>query len=83
MENAVKLDFGTWFDGKSHPHWHYQEIPPGMRLATLRDILPGRPVLYQLQLGKDAGTWLSDYVTRTTYPILRLYIQSGRAVYVK
>ncbi len=54
-----------------------------MRLATLRDLFPGRPVLYQLQLGDDAGSWLTDYVTATTYPILRAFIQAGREVFVK
>lgn len=83
MMEAKKMDFGVWFDGKSHPVWMYPEVPPGMRPATLRDLRPGRPVLYQIQLGADAGTWLSDYVTPTTYPILRHYVQSGRPVYVQ
>lgn len=83
IKKAEKLDICTWFDGKSRPHWHYQEVPPGMRPATLRDLSPGRPVLYRLELGADAGTWLSDYVTPTTYPILRHYVQSGRPVYVQ
>lgn len=83
MSDAKKMDFGVWFDGKSHPVWLYPEVPPGMRLATLRDILPGRPVLYQLQLGDDAGSWLTDYVTRNSYPVLRHYIKSGIPVYVK
>jgi hypothetical protein len=83
MSDAKKMDFGVWFDGASHPVWHYREVPPGMRPATLRDLYPGRPVLYQIQLGSDAGTYLTDYVTRTTYPILRHYIQSGRKVFVK
>lgn len=83
MIEAKKMDFGVWFDGASHPVWMYPEVPPGMRLATLRDLRPGRPVLYQIQLGADAGSWLSDYVTRTTEPILRHYIRSGTPVYVK
>jgi hypothetical protein len=83
MFDAKKMDFGVWFDGRSHPVWMYPEVPPGMRRATLRDLWPGRPVLYQLQLGADAGSWLTDYVTRTTEPILRHYIRSGIPVYVK
>ncbi len=83
MSDAKKMDFGVWFDGKSHPVWLYPEVPPGMRQATLRDLFPGRPVLYQLQLGDDAGSWLTDYVTATTYPILRAFIQAGRKVFVK
>lgn len=83
MSDAKKMDFGVWFDGKSHPVWLYPEVPPGMRRATLRDLYPGRPVLYQLQLGKDAGSWMSDYVTRNSYPVLRYYIQTGREVFVK
>lgn len=83
MFDAKKMDFGVWFDGRSHPVWMYPEVPPGMRRATLRDLWPGRPVLYQIQLGADAGSWLTDYVTRTTEPILRHYIRSGIPVYVK
>ena len=81
--SAEKLDILTRYNGKDLPHWLYREVPSDMRPATMRDLIFGRPVLYQLQLGSDAGAWLSDWVTPSTRPVLQHYIRTGIPVYVQ
>ena len=83
MEEPVKLEFGQLFDGRSHPLWHYKEVPPGMRPATLRDLRYGRPVLYQVQIGPDAGEYYSGWYAGNSVEPLKDYIRRGVPVYVK
>ena len=54
-----------------------------MRLATPRDLWYGRPVLFQLQLGADAGKYCTGIVRSSTIGVLRGYIDAGVPVYVK
>lgn len=83
MCKPVKLEFGLWFDGRSHPLWMYEAVPDGMRPATLRDLWPGRQVLYQVQLGPDAGKYYTTYCVNDRQEILREMVRRGHPVYVK
>lgn len=69
--------------GRSWTVWVYGSIPEGVRLATILDLRPGRPVLYQARIGPDAGSWYQDWVRRTTIEPLRQMIREGLPVYVK
>lgn len=83
MESAEKLEFGQWFDGRSHPIWHYKEVPDGMRPATLYDLYPGRPVLHQVQIGPDKGDYYACYYAGSFCQPIREQIKRGMPVYVK
>jgi hypothetical protein len=78
-----KLDFGIWFDNKSHPIWHYDEVPEGMRLASISDLYYRRPVLHLATSGPYEGDYLTDYVGPGTYYIFKNMIEIGIPVYVK
>lgn len=78
-----KLEFGHWFGGRRHDLWKYDEVPSGMRLATLRDLYPGRPVLYQCRLGPDTGKWYTGYFAGCSVEPLRWMVTTGIPVYVK
>lgn len=54
-----------------------------MRPATPRDLWYGRPVLFQLQLGADAGKYCTGIVRPSTIGVLREYLNAGVPVYVK
>lgn len=71
------------YNGRSFPVWKYDEVPEGMRLAAYRDLWYGRQVLFQLQLGADAGKFCSGIVRPSTIMVLRDYIGRGIPVYVK
>lgn len=77
-----KLGIGVWMGGRSLPIWCYDAVPEGVRPATLQDLWPGRPVLFQVRIGPDAGSWYQDYVRPTTIEPLRRRIQLGTSVYV-
>ena len=49
------------YNGRSFPVWKYDEVPEGMRLAAYRDLWYGRQVLFQLQLGADAGKYFIGF----------------------
>lgn len=72
-----------WFDGRSHALWMYEAVPDGMRPATLRDLWPGRQVLYQVQLGPDAGKYYTSFCVGERQEILREMVRRGHPVYVK
>lgn len=78
-----KLEFGISMEGKPLPIWHYTFIPSGMRLATKKDLIRGRAVLYQVQLGPDAGDYYTDFVRASTIGPLLHMIAKGIPVYVK
>ena len=82
-EDPVKLEFGQWFDGRSHPVWHYKTVPPGMRPATPRDLWYGRPILYQVEIGPDKGEWYSGYFAGNSIEPLKERLRLGLPVYVK
>ena len=82
-KDPEKLDFGISMDGKSYPIWHYTFVPSGMRLATRQDLLRGRAVLCQVQLGPDAGDYYTDFVRASTIEPLRYMVDHGIPVYVK
>lgn len=69
--------------GRSWTVWVYDSVPEGVRLATLQDLRPGRPVLYQARIGPDAGSWYQDWVRPTTIEPLRQMIREGLPLYVK
>lgn len=82
-DEPQKLEFGQWYGGRSHPVWHYESLPDGVRLAGGKDLWQGRPVLWQVQLGPDAGQYYAALATRSNIPILLDYLQRGIPVYVK
>ena len=71
------------YNGRSFPVWKYDEVPAEMRPAMQRDLWYGRPVLFQLQLGEDAGKYCTGIVRSSTIGVLRGYIDAGVPVYVK
>lgn len=81
--DAVKILPGIWASGRSLSVWRYESVPDGMRLAKIRDLYLGRPVLYQVLIGPDKGKWYTDYVRESTYRIFRDRIEAGLPVYVK
>ena len=68
--------------GRSLAVWVYDTVPEGVRLATLRDLQPGRPVLYQVRIGPDAGKYYQDYVRPSTYQVLLRMLQDGVPVFI-
>lgn len=82
-EKPEKLEFGQWFAGKTHPLWLYRELPEGMTPATLSNLYPGRAVLFQVQVGPDAGSWYSCYFAGSYVPVIRDYLRRGIPVYVQ
>ena len=84
MSEPVKMEFGHWFDNRSHSLWIYDEIPAGMRPATLRDLWPGRQVLYQVETGPDKGKYYTGFcVGEERINALRHKVQNGIPVFVK
>ena len=83
MCSHVKLEIGIWFDGRHHDLWCYDTVPAGMRPAPLRDLWPGRQVLYQVQLGPDAGKYYTGFCIPGRGEILREMVNRGHHVYVK
>lgn len=80
---ARKLDISVWMGGRSLSLWCYESVPAGVRPAAARDLWPGRPVLYQVRIGPDAGKYYQDYVRSTTREILLQLLSGGVPVYVK
>jgi hypothetical protein len=76
-------DLRIAYNGRSFPVWKYDEVPAEMRPATPRDLWYGRPVLFQLQLGEDAGKYCTGIVRTSTIGVLREYLNAGIPVYVK
>lgn len=76
-------DLRIFYNGRSFPCWHYKEVPDGMRLATLRDLWFGRQILFQLQLGADAGEYCTSIVRESNIEVLQEYLKVGIPVYVK
>lgn len=78
-----KLEIGAWVNGRSRPVWCYDKVPDGMRPATLRDLVWGRPVLTEVLLGPDKGCFYTEYVRQSTIEILRERIRQGIPVFVR
>lgn len=78
-----RLDISVWMDGRSRAVWCYESVPEGVRPATVRDLWPGRPVLYQVRIGPDDGKYYQDYVRPSTYQVLLQMLQDGIPVFVK
>lgn len=84
MSEPVKMEFGHWFNGRSHSLWIYDEVPAGMRPAALRDLWPGRQVLYQVEIGPDKGKYYTGFCVGDEHlNALRHKIQNGIPVFVK
>ena len=84
MNEPVKLEFGHWFDNRSHAIWKYDSVPAGMRPAALRDLWPGRQVLYQVEIGPDAGKYYTAFcVGEERMHALRDKLQRGIPLFVK
>ena len=80
---AERLPFGMWFDGRSHPLWHYRELPEGMRRAGMSDMYHGRPFLYQVEIGPDAGGWYTGYYAGNDEAPARWRLLHDIPLYVK
>lgn len=78
-----KADICIWMGGRSLAVWVYDKVPDDARPATLRDLWPDRPVLFQVRIGPDVGSWYQDYVRPTTIGPLQQRIRDGQSVYVK
>ena len=85
MENLKpqKLEFNAVVNGRSLPLWHYKRVPAGMRPATRKDIYLGRPFLYKVRIGPDAGDYYTDYVRSSTVDAVLQMLDRGLPVYVK
>lgn len=83
MTQPERLEFGLWFDGKSHPIWHYKEVPEGMRIATLKDMYYGRPFLAEVLLGPHKGDYYTGYYVGKEVAPVRYRITHGMPVYIK
>lgn len=84
MNAPVKLDFGQWFEGRSHPIWVYDEIPSGMRPAALRDLIPGRQVLYLVEIGPDKGKYYSGFFVGEEHTMALINkLKRGIPIFVK
>lgn len=77
-----KANIRIWMGGRSLAVWIFDKVPDDARPATLRDLYPGRPVLYQVRIGPDTGKYYQDYVRPTTIEPLRQMIQLGTLVYI-
>ncbi len=82
-KGEIVEDVRISYNGRSFPVWKYDGVPDGMRLATVRDLWYGRQVLFQLQLGEDAGKYCTSIVRGATVEILKEYIRTGVPIYVK
>ena len=77
-------DLTVVFRGRRYATWRYDQVPPGMKLATRRDIFLGRQILFQVILGSDAGKYYSGVVTESNRDAVYARIEDGRyPVYVK
>lgn len=83
MNEPEKLEFGQWFDGRSHPLWHYKSVPPGMRPATLHDMWHGRPFLCEVLIGPDKGEYYTGYYAGNSVEPIKYRLTHGFTVYVK
>lgn len=78
-----RLDFDAVVYGRHLPLWHYKKIPDGMRPATRKDLYRGRPFLYRVRTGPDAGDWYTDYIRDTTTDAVMQMLEDGEPLYVK
>lgn len=78
-----KIEFGVYFNGVSHPIYHYKELPPTAKEAKLSDMYLGRLIMYQIRLGEDKGDYTTDYVTKNNYPIIKELMSEGIKFYIK
>ncbi len=83
MSEGVKIGLCISFRGKSWPVWKYETVPEGMRLAKSSDLYNGRPVLYKVRIGPNAGAYYTDFVRASTRDVLLDMIERGVEVYVK
>lgn len=84
MDGPYKGELRIWMGGRSWPVWLYDELPEGVRPAELRDLIPGRPVLYRMLAGPNAGKWASEFVRPSTRAALEARIRDDDgSVYVK
>lgn len=85
MENLKpeRLDFDAVVYGRHLPLWHYKKIPDGMRPGTRKDLYKGRPFLYRVRIGPDAGDWYTDYIRTSTIDAVMQMLEDGEPVYVK
>lgn len=78
-----KLEFGVWWNGKSHPIWCYDKVPAGMVQAKgLRELWFGRPILIECLLGPDKGNYYTDIVRESTIEPLKARLSMGLPIYV-
>ncbi len=81
---AEKLQIAIWFNGRSYPIYRYEAPPADVRPATVVDLARyGTPVLYEVSLGPDAGSWYTDIVRPATRQLLEGKVRRGCTVYVK
>lgn len=84
MEDPRRLDLHISMGGRSWPVWVYSAVPEGVRPATRAELLCyGTPVLYQVRIGPDAGNYYTDFVRKTTQPVLLQMLREGTPVYMK
>ncbi len=83
MSEPIQGDIRIWMGGRSWAVWYYDEVPEGMRPAALRDLFPGRAVLYRVRLGHYEGKWASDFVRPSTRVALYERIRAGEEIFIK
>ena len=83
MSEPVKLEIGQYINGCHHDIWCYDQVPSGMRPATLRDMWPGRPYLTLVLTGPDKGKYYTGYYIGNDVEPIRYRITHRIPVYVK
>lgn len=58
--------------------WVYDKLPENMKLATVRDIYPGRKVLYSAIIGSYTGLYISERVRASTLNLCKECAEKGR-----
>ncbi len=83
MAEPIQGDLRIWLGGRSWSVWYYDDPPEGLRAASLRDLYPGRAILYQVKIGPNEGKWASDFVRPSTREALAARIRDGEEIFIK
>lgn len=83
MDDVKKLSVSIWDGRRSIPVYCHSRVPEGVRPAMAKDLFPGRPVLYQVRVGPDAGSYYEDFVRAATHRVLLRMLQERVPVYVR
>lgn len=83
MDGPEKLEFGQWFDDRSHPVWHYRALPEGLHRARLHEMYHGRPCVFEVLTGPHKGEYYTAFYSGQSAVALKWRILHDYPVYVK